>query len=255
MNSQPQVDSVTTIVVFDTETTDMDPDQGAEICEIGIVSLNKVFEGEWAIGPGLTSLIETTAPFSPAARAAHHLSPEMCQPGAPNCISRASLIKTMTEMEKPGQMLYAAHNATFDLKFLPELKLGTIDTYQMARHLWPEAPKYSNQVLRYYLGAEPPPDLLAGLAPHRALYDAACTAAILAFALNLYQPGELLRLSQTPVLLTKVNFGKHKDKPWSEIPLDYLQWMVRGSDMYTNDPEIKFVVDHWLNIKTNRLPI
>ncbi len=237
---------VTSIVVLDTETTDLDPDQGAEICEIGFVSL-KLIDDEWIIGPGAWTLIETNAPFAPTARAAHHIAPEECQPGMPDCKPRDVVVSSMKEIEKPGQMLYAAHNAPFDMKFLPELSLPAIDTYQCAKHVWPDAPKYGNQVLRYYLGVEPPQDLLAGLAPHRALYDAACTAVILAKMLERHSPEELLRLSTTPILLKTCNFGKHEGKPWSEVPRDYLSWMIRANDMYQNNMDMRYTVDYYYN--------
>jgi exodeoxyribonuclease X len=248
-------DNVSTIVVLDTETTDMDPSTGAEICEIGFVSLERLSNGKWDFGPGTWTFIETDAPFAPAARAAHHIDPAQCRPGQPRCIPRAALISSMKEMEKPGMMLYCAHNAPFDMKFLPELSLGVIDTYQCAKHLFPESPKFGNQVLRYYLDAEPPPDLLVGLGPHRSLYDAACTGAILVKMLALQPPAELVRLSTTPILLKTCNFGKHEGKPWSAVPIDYLHWMVRANDMYQNDVDMRYTVDHYLNRKVTQLPI
>jgi exodeoxyribonuclease X len=248
-------DDVTTIVVLDTETTDMDPDNGAELCEIGWVTLHKDTTGRWSFGPGYSTLLETNAVFSPAARAAHHLHPNECKPGAPNCLPRSLVIHEMLVAEELGTTVYAAHNAPFDMKFLPELTLPVIDTYVVAKHLWPDSPKFSNQTLRYYLEAEAPPDLLEGLAPHRALYDAAVTAAVLVRALELFPPMELVRLSTTPILQAKCTFGKHKDLPWAEVPMDYLHWMVRSNDMYRNDPDIKYTVDHYLNNRVNQLHI
>jgi exodeoxyribonuclease X len=240
-------DNIATIVVLDTETTDLDPDLGAEICEIGFVTLNREADDDsWSFGQGVTVFVETNAPFSPVARAAHHIDPAQCRPGAPNCIPRNVLIESMKELEKPGQMLYAAHNAPFDFKFLPELSLAVIDTYKIAKHIWPDAPKFGNQVLRYYLGVEPPEQFLEGLGAHRALYDAACTAAVLREALKEHSPEELVRLTKTPILQAKCTFGKHKDKAWSEVPTDYLQWMVRANDMYQNDEDIRFTVDHYI---------
>jgi exodeoxyribonuclease X len=247
-------DNISTIVVLDTETTDIDPQSGGEICEIGWVPIH--LEGdEWVLGIGYSTLIETDAPFAPAARAAHHIHPNECKPGAFNCVPREAMIHNMLAAEEPGEMLYAAHNAPFDMKFLPELTLPTIDTYQCAKHLFPDSPKYGNQVLRYYLDVEVPPDLLEGLAPHRALYDAACTAAVLVKMLELRSPAELVRLSTTPLLLKTCSFGKHEGKLWSEVPTDYLAWMVRANDMYQNDVDMRYTVDHYLNRKVSQLPI
>lgn len=244
---------ISTIVVLDTETTDLDPTNGAEICEIGWVVLDLEATG-WVYGDSFSTLVETAAPFAPAARANHHIDPRECQPGM-NCLTRDSIIHDMLAAEVPGEMLYAAHNAPFDMKFLPELELPAIDTYQVARHLWPDAPKFSNQVLRYWLKAEPPYEFLHGIAPHRALYDAACTAALMLKALETHSPEELLRLSTTPILLKTCNFGKHANKPWAEVPTDYLMWMVRANDMYQKDAELRYTVDYYLSREINRLVI
>jgi exodeoxyribonuclease X len=232
------------IVVLDTETTGLSPAEGAEICEIAWVSLT-LMDGKWVFGPGHGCFIETFKPFDPAARAAHHIDPAWCQPGAPNCAPRGIIIGSMKAMERPGQMLYAAHNAPYDMAFLPELSLAVIDTYRCAKHLWPDAPQYKNQTLRYWLNAEPPAHLLDKLVPHRALYDAAVTAAILQRMLDLKTPADLVRLSTTPFLLEKVTFGKHKDEPWAKVPVGYLDWMARASDMYQNDQDIRYTVDHY----------
>jgi exodeoxyribonuclease X len=207
----------------------------------------------WVFGPGHSFFVETFAKFDPAARAAHHINPAWCQPGAPNCAPKGIIIGSMKTMERPGQMLYAAHNAPYDAQFLPELSLAFIDTYVCAKHIWPDAPKYSNQTLRYWLEAEPPAALLEGLVAHRALYDAACTAAVLERMLRGHTPAELVRLSTTPMLLKTVNFGKHDGQPWSEVPQGYLAWMQRSSDMYTKDKDIKFTVDHYLGQSTSYL--
>jgi exodeoxyribonuclease X len=239
-------DNISKIVVLDTETTDLDPAAGAEVCEIGLVELRRTGD-VWDFLTGSWSYVETNAPFSPVARGTHHINPASCLPGAPDCLPHALMIRTMKAMERPGQMLYAAHNAPFDMAFLPELSLAAIDTYQCAKHLWPDCPKFSNQTLRYYLGVEPPADLIAGLDPHRALYDAACTAAVLVRMLALADPTELLRLSTTPILQPICRFGKHEGKPWAEVPIGYLQWMVRANDQYQNDVDLRYTVDYYLN--------
>ena len=242
------------IVVLDTETTGLSPAEGAEICEIAWVSL-KLVNTLWTYGPGVSCFVETFAKFDPAARAAHHINPAWCQPGAPNCAPRGIIIGSMKDMERPGQMLYCAHNAPYDMEFLPELSLPFIDTYRCARHMWPDAPKHTNQTLRYWLNAEPPVRLLDRLMPHRALYDAACTAAILIRMLVEKSPADLLRLSTTPLLLEKVNFGKHKDEPWAKVPVSYLDWMARASDMYTKDKDIRYTVDHYRQASVQSYPI
>lgn len=74
-----------------------------------------------------------------------------------------------------------AHNASFDLGFLPLLApLPSLCTLQLARRRFPNAPNHKNQTLRAYLRID---ELLRScpgeLQPHRALGDALVTAGIL----------------------------------------------------------------------------
>ena len=241
--------SITTIVVVDTETTDLDPREGAEVMEIGYAYVVRPYPlRDWQVAPyGSWQYTETVAPVSPVARATHHIDPACCLPGAVNCVPLELVTGAMMKAAAPGGTYFAAHNAPFDWAFLgDQLTLPVVDTLQCARHIWPGAPRHSNQVLRYWLGAEPPAELLAGLEAHRALYDAACTGAILVRMLDLHSPEELLAMSTRPLLLQKCGFGKHKDVPWAEVPRDYLSWMVRSSDMYQTDVNLRHTVDHYL---------
>lgn len=82
----------------------------------------------------------------------------------------------------------AAHNAAFDLSFLPALApLPSVCTLQLARRWFPNAPNHKNQTLREYLRIDQDPRF-AELPAHRALADALVTAAILIRCLERYQP-------------------------------------------------------------------
>jgi DNA polymerase III epsilon subunit family exonuclease len=72
-----------------------------------------------------------------------------------------------------------AHNAAFDLAFLPALRrLPSLCTVHLARRAFPNAPNYKNQTLRAYLELDRDPTL-AAFPAHRALGDAMVTANIL----------------------------------------------------------------------------
>ncbi len=72
-----------------------------------------------------------------------------------------------------------AHNARFDLSFLPRLsQLPSLCTVELARRAFPNAPNHKNQTLRAYLGIDADP-IVPNVAAHRALGDALVTAAIL----------------------------------------------------------------------------
>jgi DNA polymerase III epsilon subunit-like protein len=77
-----------------------------------------------------------------------------------------------------------AHNAAFDLAFLPLLdRLSSLCTVRLARRAFPDAPNYKNQTLRAYLELDRDP-ALAAFPAHRALGDAMVTANILLRCLN-----------------------------------------------------------------------
>jgi DNA polymerase-3 subunit epsilon len=73
-----------------------------------------------------------------------------------------------------------AHNASFDLSFLPLLApLPSLCTLRLARRRFPDAPNHRNQTLREFLHVD---ELLREYGPlpaHRALADALVTAGIL----------------------------------------------------------------------------
>ena len=53
------------------------------------------------------------------------------------------------------------------------------------------------------------------------------TAHILERALEKATVAELAQWSDEPPYLTKLTFGKHFGKKFSEVPRDYLEWILR----------------------------
>jgi exodeoxyribonuclease X len=235
---------IDTLVVCDTETSGLDPAEGAALLEVAWVALMRT-GGEWSLTDYQTTMIEFTGHIPAETRAVHHIAPDDVKPGAPGCLPRDAVLHSLLAAETP-ELRYVAHNAAFDAKFLPELQAPWLCTYRASMHLFPTAPKHSNNTLRYWLGVEPPPHLLAGLAPHRALYDAAVTAAVLLRMLDSHPAEELVRLSGEPILLDTVRFGKHRGMKWSELPRDYLRWMRDKSDMCREDRDVDHTVRHYL---------
>ncbi len=71
--------------------------------------------------------------------------------------------------------------------------------------------------------------------PHRAGADAWVTARLLAELLKETSVEQMIAWTAEPKLLPKVPFGKHRNSSWSEVPMDYLNWMVGQVDM---DPDV-----------------
>lgn len=231
--------AITEISVSDTETTGIDPtrDSLLEIAQVFLSTESPTIDGDW-------TFVEYEGVIPPEAKGVHHITEDMVRPGAMRCVSREVAVKSMTDLHHDGYA-YAFHNAEFDVSFLPEIAhVPVICTYRCSMHLYPEAPNHKNQTLRYWLGVEPNPRLMDGLAPHRALYDSVVTAAILKRMLNTHTAEELVELSKRPILLEKVRFGKYKDSSWKDLVRDtgYVGWMRRSGN-WDKDLDVMYTLD------------
>jgi len=241
---------MTVVRVVDVETTGLDP--LAQVCEIGYCDVvsNEVDENSkpvgWQVVEGTSSLLSVEIPIPPEVSAVHHILAEDLV-GAPRLSDIAPIIFEHPE-NRPFYL--AAHNCKFERQFLtPEITgdVSWICTYQVACRVWPDAPSHSNQVLRYWRNPGGLVRERAGAA-HRAFGDAYVTAFLLRELLQAQPIEELVAWSNEPVLLTRVSFGKHKGKPWAEVPTDYLEWML-GQDF---DEDRLHTARFHLNARRNR---
>lgn len=241
--------------VMDTETTGMEPgkDEIIEVAGVNLIHDEVINEGEWSIGFSATSLAKPHfATISFGAMATHHIITEDLV-DAP--LPEQASAHVDGHLGEPD--FWVAHNAPFDRSFLVlvDQKFGDakrwLDTYRIAKHIWPEAPGYSNQVLRYWLGIgrnlELPTHLTPEeIAPHRALFDCFVTVEILKKMLEQHSLEKLIELSDPskPILLSTCPLKKYKGMDWKVIPRDYLQWVVKQQDM---DPDIRHTAMYWLS--------
>jgi exodeoxyribonuclease X len=241
-------------LVLDVETTGDDPAVD-KVCELGWCATDlaaAIVSGSRLVNPGI--------PISPGASAVHHLvDADVAEcPTLDHVVMDHLFFSSGIPDENhaaPFWGIPVAHNAPFDSAFLPMVKGPWLDTLRMARRYLPEAPRHSNQFLRYYLTLEVPRTAV----PHRAEGDAVVTAALLRYLLNgpakadyERQPIEAFIAQQSePVLLHTVGFGKHKGKPWAEVPRDYLQWLLRNSE--GSDEDTRFTVGYYLDADYLRL--
>jgi exodeoxyribonuclease X len=181
------------------------------------------------------SLIDPGCPIPATASAVHHLTDE-CVRGAPALDAVTPWLKAFV-----ADAVVVAHNAPFDLGFLPFLRLRpTLCSMRFAQLVLPDAPNYKNQVLRYHLGVRDPA-LLSSL-PHRALGDAIVTSLIFDYCVGRYlAAGGIDRVARAieetiaPRLLTAFRFGRHRGQPIAEVPSDYLSWLVAEAASPSSD--------------------
>lgn len=223
------------IRVVDFETTGFPEDAVRGICEVGFTDL----ASDWTISPTTAFLVNPGHPIPPQTRAVHHIS-DADVAGAPSPDAAAvALMAGMDEID-----VFAAHNSKFEQAFFAGGGRRWICTYQCAKHLFPDAPGHSNQVLRYWLGIdEEMEDTERAMPPHRAGPDTYVTALILGRLLALANVDELVRLTTAPVVLRDVTFGKHRGQKWKDLPWDYLNWVATKSDLGVDE---KHTARHYL---------
>lgn len=254
------------ILVLDSETTGLEA-EGGGVVEVAAVALTG--EGSsWEISAYAQSLVNPGVPIPPAASAVHQLTDHDVQDAPPlRQAALKCLLELSVELNPPiEEAVVAAHNAEFDQKFLVgemgfRPGLPWICTYRCAKHIWEDAPSHGNLALRYYLGLNVP-DYLGELStdspefespvvslydarifsPHRALYDALVTSHLLMRMLGSYTPQQLVDMTAAPILYKRVGFGQHYGKLWSEVPRDYLSWILNKSSGW--DPDTLHTAKH-----------
>lgn len=178
--------------VIDLETSGSHPN-ASEVIEFGSVDLVQNGD-EWLVEPPRTQLFLPRAPLTPETQAVHHLMDEDFSPDLPRATPES--LGALVHRDPSPDML-VAHHIAFERHFLTEeitQGLPWLCTLRIGQKLWPEAPRHTNQILRYWLGL----DLDRGLAlpAHRAGPDAYVTAHILRRQLALSPPETLLGLTR-----------------------------------------------------------
>lgn len=212
--------------VIDIETTGMAPP--AEIIEFGRVDV--VGEGgDWRIDRPMARLYRPLNGIPPETMAVHHITESDFDADTPVC-TEERLRMAVWGGQKPDVLV--AHNHAFERSFIPDAiteGLPWICTLKAALRLWPDAPAHSNQTLRYWRGLKL--DNAFAMPPHRAGPDAWVTAHLLVEMLKVASVEQLIAWTAEPKQLPAVPFGKHRGSKWSDVPVDYLNWMVGQGDM------------------------
>ncbi|EAU40683.1 exodeoxyribonuclease X [Fulvimarina pelagi HTCC2506] len=214
--------------VIDTETAGLRLEEDAVI-EIGSVDLDLVTGA--IFNPMQTFCDPGGAVISDGARRVHQITDEMLV-GAPPFSDAVKPFNTET---------YAAQRADFDRSRL-RLTGRWLCTHKLALRAFPNVRAHGLQSLVKYvpLDLSSVDQMLAGLHPHRALFDAVCTAVLLRRIAEELTPhchdlSDFLeraeKVSNEPALLAKLRFGRHKGIPIREVPTDYLQWLVAEPEM------------------------
>lgn len=207
------------VIIGDVETSGLSSDAG--VVEIAWAETDTSL----TIQNTAYSLINPGRPISPSASGVHGIVDAHVQ-NAP------TLDEFVGSAFQDGEVLFVAHNAKYDLAFFgPHIKnlAGVLCTLKMARLIYPDSPDHKLQTLRYYLALE-------GGGAHSAAGDVEVLTNLLRRMIedsnmNLI---ELWHLSQRPVMIEKISFGKHKGKNLRDLPSDYVRWLLSLPDLDDN---------------------
>ncbi len=221
--------SDTRFVVLDTETTGLDP-----ACD-KVVDISLVEVSRNGIRPLFDTLVNPQRDIPPTASAVHHITQKHIE-GKPTFEEIWPTILHHLE----GTVI-VAHNAQFDRSMIPEVSQPWICSLRLARHLWPEAPGHSNQVLRYWLGLD-----IDAQAAHSAAGDTLVTANVLYQELIYFrrhvaktdQVEDLIEYASSAIPIEMMPFGKHKGSRLIDLPLDYLSWALHNLNDLDSDLRI-----------------
>lgn len=227
---------------LDFETTGQADDK-AKGKAVGVVEIGwtDVYD-DGRIAQPQAHLVNPGIPIPPEARAIHHLHDGMLVDAIDP--SRAFML-LMNEMEVGDA--FCAHNAPFERVFFGGGSFPWICTMNCAKHLYEDAPSYSNQALRYYLDLESElewPEM--AMPPHRAGPDSYVTAHLVRRMMRERTVLQLVELTSTPVLLKYIPFEKHQGKLWADADRGLLEWVLdpKRDNM---KPEVLHTARYWLS--------
>lgn len=210
-------------VVVDVETTGLDPNV-EQIIELAALRFT-----DGAIVNSYSTYVETERDIPPEVSAIHGITRSDVEFAPLWSDVQRGLVSFM----RPGELV-VAHHAEFDRAFLPCLDSHTWTcSERFARHLWPGAPAYKNQVLRHYLGLTPK-DRRADNLAHRAFDDARITG--LLFDREVRECSDrngattveaIVGFIASPLAVDVFRYGrKWYGSRIDEIPVDYLAWVL-----------------------------
>jgi DNA polymerase-3 subunit epsilon len=205
-----------TFICIDCETTGLEPEKDR------IIEVAAVIFTENAILDRYETLIDPEIIIGEESIAIHHITNDMVA-GKPKIKEVLPHILKMI-----GKHIIIGHGIPFDIAFLAQAaKIHCIpnalsghpylDTLRLAR-LYGESPINSLEKLREHFN-------IAAEGAHRAMNDVIVNIEVFKFLTRNYKTTEqIIERLKRPILIKTMPLGKHKGRPFSEIPAEYLQW-------------------------------
>ncbi|SDX98423.1 exonuclease domain-containing protein [Acinetobacter kyonggiensis] len=223
-------------IILDTETHTLNG-QPIEIAYAPI----QIHDGKLTLDKSqiFDQLYRVDEPISYAAMAVHHIleSELVDQPH-------------YTSFSLPQDTTYIiGHNIDYDIRALEKCgvdtsKIKAICTLALARLVWPDAEAHNISALIYMItkGSAKARDMIKKA--HRADMDIILTANILMHEihhLKIQTIEELYTTSEDARIPRTINFGKHRGTAITDLPADYMQWLLRQEDL---DPYLRKAIEN-----------
>ncbi|MFW0862325.1 MAG: exonuclease domain-containing protein [Candidatus Komeilibacteria bacterium] len=236
------------IILLDTETTGVEPN--ARLVQLAYKNLST--------GKSVNEYFKPPIPISINAMATHHITNREVE-------DKPAFIGSECQKEinrlLPKNIL-VAHNALYDMTILrnEDVAIGKyIDTLRLSKHLI-ESEAYNMQYLRYFL------DLNVTALAHNAMGDVAVLEALFNHLKELVKKKlnvssdediytAMLDLTQQPVLLKTLMFGKYKGKTFADVleyDRNYLQWLYdeqMKNDEIDRNEDLVYTLKEYLQVR------
>lgn len=203
-------------VCIDCETTGLDPVQD-RIIEVGVA----VFTMKEVLAQ-FESLIDPECVIPEASIVFHRITDDMVK-GKPKIHEVIPQILQMVEKK-----VIVGHGIAFDVQVIVNaaqraniptdiMHNRMIDTLRLAR-LYGESPVNSLEYLRQHFNIQEE-------GAHRAMNDVIVNIDVFRYLSKRFKSlREIFEILERPILMKHMPLGKHKGRPFKEIPLEYLRW-------------------------------
>lgn len=188
-------------VVFDTETTGLNPSEGDEIIQLGAI---RIVNGRMLYHEAIDQLVDPLRPVPQTSVEIHGIQPELL-PGQP------TIDKVLPHFHQFAEnSVLVAHNAAFDMRFLQLKEESTgikfenpvLDTLLLSSIIHPNQESHSLEGLAERLN-------VTIVGRHTALGDAIVTAEVLLKMLPLLKANRINTLAEALVASAKSPFAKY----------------------------------------------
>ncbi len=205
-----------TFICLDCETTGLDPlkDKIIEVAVVKFTFSETLQEFD--------SLVDPECEIPAESLAIHHITSEMLQ-GKPKMKDVVAEVLNMV-----GDHIIVGHGISFDVQMIATSARAAavpvsiqnnrlIDTLRLAR-AYGDSKTNSLVMLASHFN-------VPIVETHRAMADVLLNIAVFKHLVARYKTTEqIFKILSEPIRMRTMPLGKHKGRPFSELPLDYLQW-------------------------------